>query len=105
VRRFPPERIVCLTEDTVETLYLLGEEDRIVGVSGYAVRPPPVRREQPRVCAFTSADGERSWRLPDLVLASYDLQAGAFQDLVRAGLASTSTTWPASSRWSPPSGR
>ena len=56
MRRFPPERIVCLTEETVETLYLLGEEDRIVGVSGYAVRPPRVRREKPRVSAFTSAD-------------------------------------------------
>jgi len=56
VRRFPPERIVCLTEETVETLYLLGEQDRIVGVSGYAVRPPQVRREKPRVSAFTSAD-------------------------------------------------
>ena len=49
---FPPRRIVCLTEETVETLYLLGEEDRIVGVTGYAVRPPRVRREKPRVGAF-----------------------------------------------------
>ena len=56
---FPPERIVCLTEETVETLYLLGEEDRIVGVSGYAVRPPRGRREKPRVRAFTSADFEK----------------------------------------------
>jgi iron complex transport system substrate-binding protein len=53
---FPPERIVCLTEETVETLYLLGEERRIVGVSGYAVRPARVRREKPRVSAFISAD-------------------------------------------------
>src|SRR5690606_315085 len=53
---FPPERIVCLTEETVETLYLLGEDDRIVGVSGYAVRPPQVRKEKPRVSAFISAD-------------------------------------------------
>ena len=51
-----PERIVCLTEETVETLYLLGEQARIVGVTGYAVRPPEVRREKPRVGAFTSAD-------------------------------------------------
>jgi GAF domain-containing protein len=50
-RQFPPSRIVCLTEETVETLYLLGEQDRIVGVSGYAVRPPQVRREKPRVSA------------------------------------------------------
>src|SRR5215467_4613489 len=53
---FPAERIVCLTEETVETLYLLGEDRRIVGVSGYAVRPPRVRREKPRVSAFISAD-------------------------------------------------
>ena len=53
---FPPERIVCLTEETVETLYLLGEQDRIVGVSGYVVRPPEARRDKPRVSAFTSAD-------------------------------------------------
>ena len=53
---FPPERIVCLTEETVETLYLLGEDRRIVGVSGYAVRPPRVRREKPRVSAFITAD-------------------------------------------------
>jgi iron complex transport system substrate-binding protein len=56
MRQFPPSRIVCLTEKTVETLYLLGEQDRIVGVSGYAVRPAQVRREKPRVSAFTSAD-------------------------------------------------
>src|SRR5262245_66559969 len=52
---FPPERIVCLTEETVETLYLLGEERRIAGVSGYAVRPARVRKEKPRVSAFISA--------------------------------------------------
>jgi len=55
---YPPERIVCLTEETVETLYLLGEERRIVGVSGYAVRPPRVRKEKPRVSAFITADVE-----------------------------------------------
>jgi hypothetical protein len=53
MRHFPPHRIVCLTEETVETLYLLGEQDRIVGVSGYAVRPPRVRREKPRVSGDT----------------------------------------------------
>jgi iron complex transport system substrate-binding protein len=53
---FSPERIVCLTEETVETLYLLGEQRRIVGISGYCVRPPKARREKPRVSAFTSAD-------------------------------------------------
>ena len=52
---FPPTRIVCLTEETVERLYLLGEQDRIVGISGYVVRPPQARREKPRVSAFTSA--------------------------------------------------
>ena len=88
MRRFPPERIVCLTEETVETLYLLGEEDRIVGVSGYAVRPPRVRREKPRVSAFISADTAKIVALaPDLVLAFSDLQAGIVQDLARAGLA------------------
>ena len=56
MRRFPPQRLICLTEETVETLYLLGEQDRIVGVSGYAVRPPEVR-SKPRVSAFTSARG------------------------------------------------
>src|SRR5437879_7062071 len=56
MRQFPPRRIVCLTEETVETLYLLGEQDRIVGVSGYAVRPPQVRREKQRVSAFISAE-------------------------------------------------
>jgi iron complex transport system substrate-binding protein len=70
LRQFPPSRIVCLTEETVETLYLLGEQDRIVGVSGYAVRPPQVRREKPRVSAFTSADTPKIRALePDLVLA------------------------------------
>ncbi|KQP11433.1 ABC transporter substrate-binding protein [Methylobacterium sp. Leaf99] len=84
----PPERIVCLTEETVETLYLLGEQDRIIGVSGYAVRPPQVRREKPRVSAFTSADLPRILALaPDLVLTFSDLQAGIVADLVRAGIA------------------
>jgi iron complex transport system substrate-binding protein len=64
---FPPRRIVCLTEETVETLYLLGEQDRIVGVSGYAVRPARVRKEKPRVSAFTSAD----IAAPDIILASW----------------------------------
>src|SRR3954453_16019494 len=88
MRQFPPRRIVCLTEETVETLYLLGEQDRIVGVSGYAVRPPQVRREKPRVSAFISADIPKILALePDLVLAFSDLQAGIVADLARAGLA------------------
>src|SRR5437764_15345247 len=85
---FPPERIVCLTEETVETLYLLGEEDRIVGVSGYAVRPPRVRREKPRVSAFTSADIPKILALaPDLVLTFSDLQADIAAALIRANVA------------------
>jgi len=88
MRQFPPSRIVCLTEETVETLYLLGEQDRIVGVSGYAVRPPRVRREKPRVSAFISADIPKILALePDLVLAFSDLQADIVADLVRAGVA------------------
>ncbi|WP_238120270.1 MULTISPECIES: cobalamin-binding protein [unclassified Xanthobacter] len=88
MRRFPPERIVCLTEETVETLYLLGEDHRIVGVSGYAVRPPRVRREKPRVSAFTSADLPKIVALaPDLVLTFSDMQAEICADLVRAGVA------------------
>src|SRR5258705_12559924 len=88
MRQFPPRRIVCLTEETVETLYLMGEQDRIVGVSGYAVRPPQVRREKPRVSAFISADIPKILALEaDLVLAFSDLQAGIVADLVRAGVA------------------
>src|SRR3954464_7493660 len=87
MRQFPPRRIVCLTEETVETLYLLGEQDRIVGVSGYAVRPPRVRREKPRVSAFISADIPKILALkPDLVLAFSDLQAAIVADLIRAGV-------------------
>ena len=83
-----PDRIVCLTEETVETLYLLGEERRIVGVSGYAVRPPRVRREKPRVSAFISADVPKILKLdPDLVLAFSDLQADIAADLIRHGVA------------------
>jgi iron complex transport system substrate-binding protein len=85
---FPPERIVCLTEETVETLYLLGEERRIVGVSGYAVRPPQVRREKPRVSAFISADFDKILALePDLVLTFSDLQADIAAELIRRNVA------------------
>src|ERR1039457_4435506 len=85
---FPPERIVCLTEETVETLYLLGEDRRIVGVSGYAVRPPQVRKEKPRVSAFISADLPKILALkPDLVLTFSDLQADIAADLIRANVA------------------
>jgi iron complex transport system substrate-binding protein len=85
---FPPERIVCLTEETVETLYLLGEDARIVGVSGYAVRPPRVRKEKPRVSAFISADVPKILALkPDLVLTFSDLQADIVASLIREGIA------------------
>jgi iron complex transport system substrate-binding protein len=88
MRDFPPRRIVCLTEETVETLYQLGEQDRIVGVSGYAVRPPQVRREKPRVSAFISADLPKILALdPDLVLCFSDLQADIAAALTRAGVA------------------
>jgi iron complex transport system substrate-binding protein len=88
MRQFPPSRIVCLTEETVETLYLLGEQDRIVGVSGYAVRPPRVRREKPRVSAFISADIPKILALkPDLVFTFSDLQAEIAAELIRAGVA------------------
>lgn len=83
-----PRRIVCLTEETVETLYLLGEEARIVGISGFTVRPPRARREKPRVSSFTSANIDRILELrPDLVLAFSDIQADSAAALVRAGLA------------------
>ena len=85
---FPPSRIVCLTEETVETLYLLGEQDRIVGISGYVVRPPQARREKPRVSAFTSANIDKIIALrPDLVLTFSDLQADIAAALIRRGLA------------------
>jgi iron complex transport system substrate-binding protein len=82
-----PQRIVCLTEETTETLYLLGEERRIVGISGFTVRPPRARREKPRVSAFTSAHTTRIVGLaPDLVLGFSDLQADIAAELVRKGL-------------------
>jgi iron complex transport system substrate-binding protein len=82
-----PERIVCLTEETTETLYLLGEERRIVGISGYTVRPARARREKPRVSAFLSARIDRILALkPDMVLGFSDLQADIARDLAKAGL-------------------
>src|ERR1700750_3385411 len=71
-----PRRIICLTEETTETLYLLGEQDRIVGVSGYTVRPPQARHEKPRVSAFISADIPKVLALePDLVRAGVAVHA------------------------------
>jgi iron complex transport system substrate-binding protein len=84
---FPPERIVCLSEETVETLYLLGEDRRIVGISGYVVRPPRARREKPRVSSFTSADIPKILDLnPDLVLTFSDLQADIAASLIKEGV-------------------
>lgn len=82
-----PERIVCLTEETTETLYLLEEDWRIVGISGFTVRPARARREKPKVSAFTSARIDRIRELrPDLVLGFSDLQADIAAELVRAGI-------------------
>ena len=82
-----PSRIVCLTEETTETLYLLGEEARIVGISGFTVRPPRARREKPRVSAFTSAKIDKIVELePDLVLGFSDLQADIAAELIRLGI-------------------
>jgi iron complex transport system substrate-binding protein len=82
-----PQRIVCLTEETTETLYLLGQQDRIVGVSGYTVRPPEAR-QKPRVSAFINARFDKIEALePDLVLAFSDLQADLAAELVRRGIA------------------
>jgi len=82
-----PKRIVCLTEETTETLYLLGQGDRIVGVSGYTVRPPEAR-QKPKVSAFINAKFDKIEALePDLVLAFSDLQADLAAELVRRGIA------------------
>jgi iron complex transport system substrate-binding protein len=86
-RRMYPCRIVCLTEETTETLYLLGEERRIVGISGFTVRPPRARREKPRVSAFISANIAKILALnPDLVLGFSDLQAEIAAQLIRSGV-------------------
>jgi iron complex transport system substrate-binding protein len=82
-----PRRIVCLTAESTEWLYLLGEQDRIVGISGFTVRPARARREKPRVAAFTSAKiGQIVALRPDLVLGFSDLQADIAAALVRAGI-------------------
>lgn len=82
-----PERIVCLTEETTETLYLLGEQDRIVGISGFTVRPPQARKEKPKISAFTSAKIEAILDLqPDLVLGFSNLQGDIARDLIQAGV-------------------
>src|SRR5215212_8600012 len=80
-----PSRIVCLTEETTETLYLLGEGDRVVGISGYTVRPPEAR-SKPKVSAFINARFDKIEALkPDLILAFSDLQADIAAELIRRG--------------------
>jgi iron complex transport system substrate-binding protein len=82
-----PQRIVCLTEETTEWLYLLGQEARIVGISGYTVRPPQARRDKPKVSAFLSAKIDKILALePDCVLGFSDLQADIAAALVRHGV-------------------
>src|SRR6201989_3552535 len=81
-----PRRIICLTEETTETLYLLGEQDRIVGVSGYTVRPPEAR-QKPKVSAYINAKFDKILALkPDLVFAFSDLQADIAAELIRRGV-------------------
>jgi len=83
-----PQRIICLTEETTETLYLLGEQHRIVGISGFTVRPPQARKEKPKVSGFTSANINKILPLkPDLVLEFSDLQADIAAQLIREGIA------------------
>jgi len=82
-----PQRIICMTEETVETLYLLGEQHRIAGISGFTVRPPEARKEKPKVSAFTSAKIPKILNLkPDLVLGFSDLQADIAAELIREGI-------------------
>ncbi|MEK8052308.1 ABC transporter substrate-binding protein [Ideonella sp. DXS22W] len=86
-RRHGPQRIVCLTEEPTEVLYLLGEQQRIVGISGFTVRPPEARRDKPRVSAFTSAKIDRILALqPDLAIGFSDMQADIAAGLIRAGV-------------------
>ncbi|SEL65966.1 iron complex transport system substrate-binding protein [Pseudoxanthomonas sp. GM95] len=82
-----PRRIVCLTEEPCETLYALGQQDRIVGISGFTVRPPQARREKPKVAAFTSAKIDQILALkPDLAIGFSDIQADIAAALVKAGV-------------------
>jgi len=83
-----PQRIVCLSTETVEVLYALGEEARVVGISGYTVYPPRARQEKPKVFAFSSGDLARVLAVePDLVLCFSDLQADIARELIKAGVA------------------
>ncbi len=87
---FFPKRIVCLTEEPTETLYLLGEQDRIVGISGFTVRPAQARKEKPKISAFTSANIDKITALkPDLVIGFSDIQADIAKELIGKGI----TVW------------
>jgi len=87
---FYPQRIICLTDETVETLYLLGEQDRIVGISGFTVRPPEARKEKPKVSTFQEAKVEEILDLkPDLVIGFSDIQAAMAKTLIEKG----ATVW------------
>ena len=82
-----PQRIVCLTEEPTETLYALGQQQRIVGISGFTVRPPQARRDKPKVSAFTSAKIDRIMALqPDFAIGFSDIQADIAAELVRRGV-------------------
>lgn len=82
-----PQRIICLTTETVEVLYMLGEQDRIVGISGYTTRPEIARKEKPKVAAFTTAKIDKILNLkPDLVLGFSNLQADIAAELIKAGI-------------------
>jgi iron complex transport system substrate-binding protein len=82
-----PQRIVCLTEEPTEVLYALGQQHRIVGISGFTVRPPQARREKPKVSAFTTAKVDEIVRLqPDLVIGFSDIQADIAQALIKKGV-------------------
>ncbi len=82
-----PKRLICMTEETTEMLYILGEQDRIVGVSGFTVRPPEARKQKPKISAFTSAKIDKILELkPDLVLGFSDLQADIAADLIKQGV-------------------
>jgi len=82
-----PKRIICLTEEFTETLYLLGREDLIVGISGFTVRPPQARKTKPKVCTFIEANYEKIYSLkPDLIFAFSDLQAEIVKELIKNGM-------------------
>ncbi|HNN47203.1 MAG TPA: ABC transporter substrate-binding protein, partial [Azospira sp.] len=87
LQRHLPQRIVCLTTETVEVLYALGEQDRIAGISGYTVFPKEARKEKPKVFAFTSGDLNKILGVqPDLVLTFSNLQADISRELIGAGV-------------------